>query len=160
VLEALEGAVIHWDDVLEEVAAGKFAAAFVAGGYPHSWLGEADAARFQGLKFLAVMDLFPSPLSANAHAVLPSAGYAERSGSYVNHAGLAQQFQSAVRPPADARPDGRILMELSGRRGLYNAGALRKEMAVGIPALAALAAGDLGALGVKLAAPALAEAAP
>jgi hypothetical protein len=41
-------------------------------------------------------------------------------------------------------------MELGGRTGLFNAPALRKEIAVEVPALAALAVGNLGEQGVLL----------
>jgi hypothetical protein len=42
-------------------------------------------------------------------------------------------------------------MELVGRSGLFNAMALRKEIGTKIPELSALAAGDLGEHGVRLA---------
>jgi NADH-quinone oxidoreductase subunit G len=68
----------------------------------------------------------------------------------VNHSGLAQAACGAVRCPGDARADGRILMELSERKGLFNAMTLRKEIAKSVPALAALGLGDLGEHGVKI----------
>ncbi|HEX6961403.1 MAG TPA: hypothetical protein VF175_06015, partial [Lacipirellula sp.] len=55
-----------------------------------------------------------------------------------------------IRTPDGARPDGRILWELTGRRGLFNAPAMRKEMAAKIPAFKAFDQGVLGDLGVML----------
>ena len=99
---------------------------------------------------MIVQDLFPSPLSDRADIVLPSGSFAERDGTYVNHSGLAQAANAAVRPPADTRSDGRILMELTERKGLYNAMAIRKEIGGVIRSLAALGVGDLGENGTKL----------
>ena len=56
----------------------------------------------------------------------------------------------SVHPPGDARADGRILWELSGRTGLFHAANLRREIASAIPAFRALAQGELGAHGVLL----------
>jgi NADH-quinone oxidoreductase subunit G len=61
---------------------------------------------------------------------------------------LAQSIQRSVAPPDEAWPDGRILWQLSGRRGLFHASTLRQEMALEIPALAALAGGELGEFGI------------
>ena len=82
--------------------------------------------------------------------MLPGGSFAERDGTFVNHAGLAQEIRRSIRGPDGARPDNRILWELAGRTGLFNAPALRREMAKKIPALAALAVGDLGEHGVRL----------
>jgi NADH-quinone oxidoreductase subunit G len=100
------------------------------------------------LKLLVVQDILPSPASAVAHFVLPGGSFAEREGTFVNHAGVAQAIQRAVAPPDEVWPDGRILWQLAGRRGLFHAPTLRQEMAQAIPALAPLAAGDLGEWGV------------
>ena len=61
-----------------------------------------------------------------------------------------QAAQAAVRCPGDARADGRILLELAERKGLFNAMAIRKEVGNAIPSLVALAEGDLGEHGVKI----------
>jgi predicted molibdopterin-dependent oxidoreductase YjgC len=81
---------------------------------------------------------------------LPGVSFAEKEGVFVNYKGLAQQIKPSIRPVGDARADARILMELAGRRGLYHAPTLRKEIAATIPALAALAVGDLGDDGVRI----------
>ena len=68
----------------------------------------------------------------------------------VNYNGLAQAIRPAVRPPGDARPDGRILMELIGRTGLFHAASLRREIGDNIPYFRPLAEGELGEWGCKL----------
>jgi NADH-quinone oxidoreductase subunit G len=132
------------------MTSGHLAAAFVVGGYDHDWPTTQHVAAFRKLAYLAVLDLLPNRLTAVAHAVLPGASFAEKDGCFVNHAGLCQAIKPAIRPPEDARTDGRILMELAGRHGLFNAALLRKEIAQAIPYFGALAAGDLGEYGVSL----------
>ena len=68
----------------------------------------------------------------------------------MNHAGLAQEFRRAIRGPGEARPDGRILWDLAGRRGLFNPALLRNEMSAIIAGFGPLAAGQLGEHGVLL----------
>jgi len=122
----------------------------VVGGYNFDWASEPASRTLHKLSYLAVLDILPNSLTDAAHAVLPGASFAEKEGVFVNAKGLAQQIKPAVKPPGDARTDARILMELAGRRGLYHAPTLRKEIAAEIPALAALASGDLGEFGVKI----------
>ncbi len=150
ILENFEGKVMGFAAALAGIDEGRYAAAVVVGGYPAEGFTEADAKRLRQVKHLTVLDILPNALTAVADVVLPGAGFAERGGSFVNHAGLAQQFKAGVRPPGDARTDGRILLELAGRTGLYNPSNLRKEIAATIPALRNLAAGELGDGGVKL----------
>jgi NADH-quinone oxidoreductase subunit G len=82
--------------------------------------------------------------------VLPGASFAEKDGTYVNHAGLAQMLRRSVRCPADGYTDGRILMELAGRTGLFNARLLRQELSRTVRCFAPLGVGDLGEYGVQL----------
>ena len=79
------------------------------------------------------------PASRRATFVLPGGSFAERDGTFVNHAGLAQEIHRSIRAPGEAKPDGRILWDLAGRRGLLNVAALRREMAEQIAALRPLA---------------------
>ena len=82
--------------------------------------------------------------------MLPAASFAEKEGTFVNHAGLAQGLQWAVRPGRQGRTDGQIFLDLMQRRGLLHAPALRKELAAEVPYFAPLAAGELGEYGVRL----------
>ena len=60
--------------------------------------------------------------------LLAGGSFAERDGTFVNHAGLAQEIHRSIRSPGEAKPDDRILWDLAGRRGLFNLPALRKEI--------------------------------
>lgn len=150
VLKQLQGSVIEYADVIGQVSRGEIETLYVLGGDPHGWASDADVAAFDKLKLLVVQDLLESAASNKAQFVLAGGAWAEKEGTFVNHAGLAQAIHRALRGPDEARPDGRILMELSQRTGMFHAPTLRKEIAKSVPALAALAAGDLGEFGVRL----------
>ncbi|HEV7283021.1 MAG TPA: molybdopterin-dependent oxidoreductase [Pirellulaceae bacterium] len=149
VLRHFEGGVIPAEQLLPAVGTGEIEAVYFAGGDP-DFADDADfAATLATAKFLIVQDILASPVSEAADYVLPGGTFMEKDGTFINHAGLAQAIRRAVRGPEEARPDGRILWELSGRTGLFHAANLRKEIAANVPELAALAVGDLGAFGVR-----------
>lgn len=147
VLRHFERSVIH----AESLGKSSASAWYVVGGYSTGWVNEKLDQAVGTPSLLIVQDIFPSPLSERADMVLAAGSFAEREGTYVNHAGLAQAAHASIRPPEEARADGRILMELAGRPGLFNAMALRKEIASTIPELSAICVGDLGDHGVRLA---------
>ncbi|XZE45506.1 molybdopterin-dependent oxidoreductase [Pirellulaceae bacterium SH467] len=147
ILRHFEGEVIS---VAQVAAKADATAWYFVGGYQHGWVTESIDRGVGTPSLLIVQDLFPSPLSERADIVLPSGSFAEREGTYVNHSGLAQAAQAAIRSPGDARADSRILMELTERTGLFHATALRKEIGNAIRPLSALSVGDLGEHGVKI----------
>jgi NADH-quinone oxidoreductase subunit G len=138
-------------EILDRAASGDFGAVYLVGGDPEGWISDGQAAALENPAIVVVEDILPSPASARATFVLPGGSFAERDGTFVNHAGLAHEIHRAVYGPGEAWPDGRILWDLAGRRGLFNAPQLRREMAAAIPALAALESGKLGPQGVRLA---------
>jgi NADH-quinone oxidoreductase subunit G len=147
VLRHFEGSVVTMESIASQPGAHAW---YVVGGYQTGWVTEVIDRAVATPSLLIVQDIFPSPLSERADFVLAAASFAERDGTYVNHAGLAQAAHAAIRPPADARGDGRLLMELAQRPGLFNAMAMRKEIGAAIPELSVLAVGDLGEYGVRL----------
>lgn len=150
VIKQIQGSVIEFKDLLNQVSSGGIEALFVLGGDPEGWISDADVSKLDKLKLLVVQDVLASAASAKAQFVLPGGAWAEKDGTFVSHKGLAQAIHRALRGPEEARPDGRILLELAERSGMFHASTLRKEVAAAVPALAALAAGDLGELGVML----------
>ena len=112
-----------------------------------SWTND-DISALKTVKLLVAQDLLASHLTQAASVVLAGSSFAEKDGTYINHAGLAQGIRRAIHGPDDARPDGRILWDLAGRKGLFHAGNLRKEIAQKIPTLSSLICGDIGDLGV------------
>lgn len=150
----VEAVLRHFEKAVtlaETLGASSASAWFVVGGYSTGWVNEKLDQAVGNPSLLIVQDIFPSPLSERADIVLAGGSFAERDGTYVNHSGLAQASQASIRPPEQARADGRILMELVGRSGLFNATALRKEIGSKVPELSAIAVGELGEHGVRLA---------
>jgi NADH-quinone oxidoreductase subunit G len=141
---------LAFGDMLGLAATGEIDALYLVGGDPAGWITSERAAGLEKVPLLIVQDLLHSPVSRLATFLLSGGAFAERDGTFVNHAGLAQEIRRSVRGPDGSRPDNRILWELAGRTGLYQAAALRREIAQKIPALAALAVGNLGDHGVLL----------
>jgi len=150
ILHHFAGTAAPVGDVLGRDASGEFGAVYCVGGDPQGWINDDQAAALERPETVIVQDILASAATQRATVVLPGGSFAERDGTFVNHAGLAQGISRAIHGPGDARPDNRILWELAGRRGLFNLRALRKEMGETIPALTALASGELGPEGVRL----------
>jgi NADH-quinone oxidoreductase subunit G len=126
-----------WEEFLAEIDGGAFRAVWVAAGYRSPWIDEATAARFSQVELIVVQDIFDSPLWRRATYQLPSGGYAERSGSYVNFQDRLQFFRWAVRPPAGAKVEGHLYWQMLGMSGLYNGRKVLNEIAAEIPYFAA-----------------------
>lgn len=150
ILNHFAGGVTLMGDVLGRAAAGDFAAIYLVGGDPSGWINDEQAVGLDKTKLVIVQDILPSAASRRADFVLAGGSFAERDGTFVNYAGLAQEIHRSIHGPGEARPDDRILWELAARRGMCQANALRREMAQNVPALASLGAGGLGEFGVKL----------
>lgn len=150
VLQHFQGSVISFETIAADVTAGKYDGLYVLNADPEAEF-PADFVQAAGkLRLLVVEDLLESPLSHAGHFVLAGAAWAEKEGTFVNHAGLAQGIYRGLRGPGEARPDGRILWELSDRKGLFRASTVRQEIAGEIKTFAALILGDLGEHGVML----------
>ena len=147
ILRHFEGEIVTLE---QAIARANVTTWYFIGGYNFDWVTESLDRAVGKPSLLIVQDIFASAISERADIVFASSSFAERDGTYVNHAGIAQAANGAIRCPGDARADGRILMELSGRKGLYNAMTLRREIGKVIPTLVALSAGDLGENGVKI----------
>ncbi len=141
VLRHFQGEAIPFDEVLRDAGEGRLQALYIAAGYPprgNGWISEAQGQILERVPVLVVQDLFPSPASDRARYVLPAVSFAEKSGTFVNHAGLAQAIHWAVTPPDGCRTDGQIFLDLLGRRGLVHAPSLRLELAAEVPYFAPL----------------------
>jgi NADH-quinone oxidoreductase subunit G len=153
ILRHYQGDVVGFGDVLRDAAAGRVQALYLTAGYSPwagGWISPEEAEALRGVPLLVVQDLFASPASAAAKYVLPAGSFAEKEGTFVNHAGLAQALRWAVRPPRGGRTDGQVFLDLAERRGLWHAATLRAELAAEVPYFAPLASGELGDDGVRL----------
>jgi NADH-quinone oxidoreductase subunit G len=153
VLRHFQGEIIDFEQVLQAVSTGQIKAVYLAAGYPPRpdwWITEEQAQGLAKAGLLILQDLLPSPASERAHVLLPGASWAEKDGTFINHAGLAQAIRWAVTPPAEVRPDGQVFLDLLERRGLIHAPTIRAELAKEVPYFAALEQVDLGEHGIQL----------
>lgn len=141
ILKHLQGEFLDWSAFKQKVLTGEFLAAYVSANYPDEWNDDEEATPFEKLRLLIVHDILPSPVARQAHYVVPGATFAEKDGCYVNHAGLIQATEWALRPPEGSHTDGQTFSDLLSRRGLYSAAAVLKELAVAIPFFARAADG-------------------
>jgi NADH-quinone oxidoreductase subunit G len=107
-----------------------------------------------GLEALVVVDWRMSATVRAAHVALPSCGYGETDGTYVNFAGRVQRARAAVRPRGLAEPAWAVLRDL-GRRfgfaGAYgSAASVFDEIAATVPAFAGLSYRALGPQGAMV----------
>ena len=77
--------------------------------------------------------MFVTPLWDKATYQVPGGSFAERDGSYVNHADRLQRVEWAVRPPTGAWVEGPLYWRLLERAGLYNSRRVLDEIAAEIP---------------------------
>src|SRR5262249_3433845 len=148
-----EGKVPSFEDVLSQARDGKFQAVYVAAGdppRPGDWINAAQAELLGRVPLVIVQDLFPSPATEVAKYVLPAASFAEKDGTFVNHAGLAQAIRWAIKPPEHLYTDGRVFLNLLQRTELVHADSLRAEMAKSITYFAPMGDGRLGEHGLPL----------
>jgi NADH-quinone oxidoreductase subunit G len=102
-------------------------AGWIVGGYLSNWIPANQPAHFKK-GFRVVQDILPTSLSEAADVVLPAAAWAEKDGCWENHAGKIQVFSAAIRPVEGARREGDVYFGLMGRKGMYRAEDVRKEM--------------------------------
>jgi NADH-quinone oxidoreductase subunit G len=102
---------------------------------------ESDLSRL-GSAFVVYQGSHGDKGAERADVILPGAGYTEKSATYVNTEGRAQQTVKAVFPPGNAKEDWTILRALSERAGATLAYDTLKELRAALyraaPQLAAL----------------------
>ncbi|MEM7628775.1 MAG: molybdopterin-dependent oxidoreductase [Planctomycetota bacterium] len=121
VLEALSGGdttgaeVLDYDQMLERLGRGSgssdIGAVFLTSGYSADWAPDELVGALDG-KFLAVADILSGPLVDRADAVLPTASWLEKSGSFVNADGLIQAFDQAIPTQHESKSEGQIAADM------------------------------------------------
>lgn len=71
----------------------------------------------QGLEFLVVQEIFPTPTTDLAQVVLPAASYAEKEGTFTSSERRVQRVRKAIEPIGESRPDWQIIGEIGKRAG-------------------------------------------
>ena len=135
VLKAIQGEVIAF----AAVAGESLAAMWFAGGYPNpSHLDASIPSGWKAPALLVAQDILPTVVTASAKYVLPATTGFEKDGTFVNHAGYAQTFHRAAKPPVETRTELQLASDLLGRRGLVQPTAVRAELAKSVAYFAEL----------------------
>jgi NADH-quinone oxidoreductase subunit G len=106
-----------FDDLIGKIAAGKIRALLLFGNVLGACSDAETGELLSKVPFVAQVGTNAGPVSRVAHAVLPSASFAERSGTYTNFEGRVQRFHAAFPPRGKARNPIGILVDLANRLG-------------------------------------------
>ncbi len=106
-------------DFIEKAAEGELKAFYVLGEDPV--LSEPNQAKviesLKKLEFLVVQEIFMTETAKLADVILPATCFAEKDGTFTNTERRVQRVRKAVEPPGEARPDWRILCDMSTAMG-------------------------------------------
>ncbi len=69
-------------------------------------------------RFIVVSDIYPTPTTANADLILPSAAWIEREGMFGNSERRTQHWNQLVDPPGEAKEDAWQIMQVAKRMGM------------------------------------------
>jgi NADH-quinone oxidoreductase subunit G len=103
-----------FDALLQKLAAGSYASAYVVGEELIGADGDATTIRaaLAKLSFLVVQDTRMTETAKLAQVVLPSVHFGEKEGTYTNRKGRVQKLNAALIPPGDALQDSEIFLRL------------------------------------------------
>ncbi len=135
VLESLGGGqVLAYDAFLKAIGdkATKTAAVLATGNYPSDWATKDLTAALRS-KYVVLLDTLPNALTPKADVLLPTATWAEKSGTFENATGRLQTFSQAIPIIESARSEGQIALDLAAACGLgepiiYDAAKVRQDM--------------------------------
>ncbi len=114
------------------------------------------AAALAQVELRILIDTHESELAADAQIVLPARSFAEREGSFTNHAGRVQRFAALVEPHFEAWAEGEVLRQLAAAAGLegwaarFDPRAAGKRLAESVPAFAGIDLDTVGDQGLEL----------
>ncbi len=131
-LGQLTESVLAYEQFLTAIEDERTSGVLVTGNYPSAWVTPELTKALTG-KFLVLIDTLPNSLTDTADVLLPGATFAEKSGTFENHAGRLQSFDQAILPIEFAKAEGQIALDLIARMGLgepktYDAHQTRIEM--------------------------------
>lgn len=106
-------------EMMKAAEEGKIKAMYIMGENP--MLSDPDlnhvTEALKKLDFLVVQDIFLTETAQVAHVVLPAATFAEKDGTFTNTERRVQLIRKAIEPLGEAKPDWRIIAELSSKMG-------------------------------------------
>ena len=116
---------LAYDQILEKILAGQIRGLWIVATNPaHSWINQQYAREVLGrLDFLVVQDMYASTeTTAQAHLVLPAAGWGEKEGTFINSERRIGLTKRVSRAPGEALADFqifRLVAEAWGCAGLF-----------------------------------------
>jgi len=124
--------VLDYEQFLTAIEDERTSGLVLTGNYPSAWATPELQKAVVG-KYLVLIDTLPNSLTGAADVLLPGATFAEKSGTFENHAGRLQSFDQAIQPIEFTRPEGQIALDLIASLGLaeprrYDAHQTRIEM--------------------------------
>ncbi len=109
----------HAVDMFRALSRGDVKAMWVQTTNP--WVSLPNLHRFERQpgdgRFVVVSDIYPTPTTAVADLVLPSAGWVEREGAFGNTERRTQQWNKLAEPPGEAREDALQIIQVAKRMG-------------------------------------------
>jgi len=112
---------LAYPDIIEAAVAKRVRALWIIATNPMVSFPNHDVLKqaLETVEFLVVQDAFhPTPTSELADLVLPAAMWGEKEGTYTNSERRVSKVNRAVAPPAEARPDFDVFLDLAGRIGM------------------------------------------
>jgi formate dehydrogenase alpha subunit len=106
-------------EMFDKIAEGKMKALYVFGEDPFITLPNLERLKngLRHLEFLVIQDLFMTHIGSYAHVILPGVSFAEKDGTFTNMERRVQRVRKAISPVGDARPDWKIICDLSTKMG-------------------------------------------
>lgn len=106
------------------------------------------------LELLLVQTLEASPHLGRADVILPTTTFAEKDGTFINHAGRIQRIYKALDHPPGWLADGEIFTRLknafTGETEQFDLDSCWRKMTQEIPRFASLSLNEIGPLGAQL----------
>lgn len=110
----------HAVDMFRALSRGDIRAMWIQTTNP--WVTLPNLPRFERTpddgRFIVVSDIYPTPTTAVADLVLPSAAWVEREGVFGNTERRTQQWNKMVEPPGEATEDAWQIIEVAKRMGM------------------------------------------
>jgi formate dehydrogenase alpha subunit len=142
-------------EMFDKIAEGKIKALYVFGEDPFITLPNLERLKngLHHLEFLVVQDLFMTHIGSYAHVILPGVSFAEKDGTFTNMERRVQRVKKAISPVGEARPDWKILCDLSTKMGYPMAyqkpSEVMEEIATLVPFYSGITYSDLEKGGIQ-----------
>ncbi len=112
----------HTVDMFRALARGDIRAMWVQTTNP--WVSLPNLTRWERTpddgRFVVVSEIYPTPSTAQADLILPSAAWVEREGIFGNTERRTQHWEKMIEPPGEAKEDAWQIIQVAKRMGYEN----------------------------------------